>query len=160
MKKKSPLNAGEFLKANTLLSKTGCIEYTGTLDRGLYGCLPKSVFGSRRAHRVAYQLVHGQIAPELCVCHRCDNPKCVNVEHLFVGTRQDNIRDKISKGRQSGGALPGALNPNHKITAAIVSEIRKCKNLGINWRRIKDAFGISQSQYYRIVNRQAWRGEL
>lgn len=51
------------------------------------------------AHRVAWELVHGPIADDLCVLHRCDNRLCVNVEHLFLGTRGDNIRDASVKGR-------------------------------------------------------------
>jgi hypothetical protein len=56
------------------------------------------------AHRVAYELVHGSIASDMLVLHKCDNPPCVNPDHLFLGTPQDNMTDKTIKGRIPRGA--------------------------------------------------------
>jgi hypothetical protein len=60
------------------------------------------------AHRVAYQLWVGKISKDLCICHRCDNPSCINPKHLFLGTHQDNTADKIKKGRQAKGDRHGS----------------------------------------------------
>jgi hypothetical protein len=70
--------------------------------------------GSKPAHRVSYELHIGLIEEnkELCVCHKCDNPVCVNPEHLFLGTRDDNNKDKVSKDRQA--RLFGSDNPMSK----------------------------------------------
>ena len=54
-------------------------------------------------HRVAYELYYGPFDKSLFVCHCCDNTKCCNPEHLFLGTQQDNIKDKLIKGRQPHG---------------------------------------------------------
>ena len=76
----------------------GCHIWTGSLSVKGYGCT--SVNGkSVRAHRVSYTVYNGEIPNGLIVCHRCDNPPCVNPAHLFLGTYLDNEQDKLSKGR-------------------------------------------------------------
>jgi hypothetical protein len=58
---------------------------------------------TRYAHRLAYEFVHGPIPAAQCVLHHCDNPSCVRIEHLFLGTQTENIRDRDTKGRQCRG---------------------------------------------------------
>lgn len=90
-------------RLSKLNAATGCIEFTSTLRNG-YGRL---VIGSRSdnsrksvsAPRLAYELVHGAIPKGMEVCHKCDNRKCINPEHLFIGSHQDNIDDRERKGR-------------------------------------------------------------
>jgi hypothetical protein len=79
-----------------------CIEWTGGRTSAGYGQLyPPGLKGrSVLAHRWAWEQEHGPIPAGLHVCHRCDNPPCVNVNHLFLGTMGDNMRDKTRKGRQ------------------------------------------------------------
>jgi len=79
---------------------TGADDGRSTTGEG-YG---KFKYGEKyvRAHRVAYILTHGEIAPGLSIMHMCDNPKCVNPEHLKPGTHKENMADKIAKGRGSG----------------------------------------------------------
>ena len=79
--------------------KTNCWEWQGYLDRDGYGQLHINQTKVNKAHRLSYEIHKGEISSNLCVCHKCDNPKCVNPEHLFLGTHQDNIKDKVSKGR-------------------------------------------------------------
>ncbi len=76
---------------------TGCLEWQGPVDGKGYG----RVDGGKLAHRVAYRLAKGDPGP-LCVLHTCDNPPCINPEHLWLGTRGDNNRDAAAKGRHAG----------------------------------------------------------
>lgn len=83
-----------------------CWLWTGTLQRG-YGQIVLSRNGATRqhrvwAHRVSWELTHGAIPDGLFALHRCDNPRCVNPRHLFLGTQRDNIDDAIAKGRLTG----------------------------------------------------------
>lgn len=68
----------------------------------------------KKAHRVAWESAHGPIPDGLLVLHKCDNPPCVNVEHLYLGTHADNARDRESRGR--GRPQGGAFNPNSKVS--------------------------------------------
>lgn len=71
-----------------------CWKWTGAINQAGYGA-----FGNNHAHRTSYEITYGPIPDGLFILHKCDNPPCVNPNHLFVGTHQDNMRDMISKGR-------------------------------------------------------------
>jgi hypothetical protein len=91
-----PPNGNAFWRRVRVGSPEECWPWTGAKHKqgyGLYGAGPK------RAHRVAWTLVHGEIPPGLQVLHRCDNPPCVNPGHLLLGTALDNQQDKAAKGR-------------------------------------------------------------
>lgn len=94
-----PADAMESIRRRTTLNKaTGCWEWAGVTNRFGYA---QAFYGNKRymAHRLAALAAFGQFDPMLQVCHRCDNRKCCNPAHLFLGTRRDNERDKVAKGR-------------------------------------------------------------
>ena len=95
------------------VDRTGeCWVWTAYLDPRGYGRFMRTWRSVVQAHRYSWELAHGPIGdPALFVCHRCDNPKCVRPEHLFLGTAKDNTADMIAKGRHSHG-------PRHSAATA------------------------------------------
>ncbi|MBP8293825.1 MAG: HNH endonuclease, partial [Caldilineaceae bacterium] len=106
------------------------------------------------AHRVAWELVNGSIPDGALCCHRCDNRKCCNPAHIFLGTHADNMRDMVNKGRHV--SVMGEPNYNTKLTEQDVISIRGEKFVG--WRKcdIAQHFGISSGQVGRILSRKSW----
>jgi hypothetical protein len=100
----------------------GCWVWTASRNEQGYGCCG---FNGRTytAHRLSYELARGPIPPGMHVLHRCDNPPCVNPEHLFVGDQSDNMRDMYGKGR--GANRQGELSGAAKLTESQVREIKQ-----------------------------------
>ena len=113
------------------------------------------------AHRVAYQIAVGEIPGGMCVLHRCDNPSCVNPQHLFIGTRADNALDMWAKNRGRGGSRPGSrvgeLNPNAKLNWDLVRELRHVhRESGSGCRKLARLFGVSRTNIHHIITGRAW----
>lgn len=105
--------------------ETPCIEWPASRNRDGYGRADihtRICRKARRAHRVAWEEANGPIPDEMLVCHRCDNPPCVNVDHLYLGTHADNARDRVARGRQHDNA--GDRCPAAKLTSDQVRSIR------------------------------------
>ena len=132
----------------------GCWLWLGGLfDRG-YGRFALDPKVTVRAHRYAWELANGQIPDGLIVCHRCDNPKCVNPEHLFLGTHKDNAEDRERKGRGAGRKRRGAAHPLAKLKAEEVRAIRSTE--GISDTAWAEFYGVSESQIGRIRRGESW----
>jgi hypothetical protein len=129
---------------------TGCIEWTGTRNRG-YGYIRRDG-KTIRAHRLAYELKHGPIPKGLYVCHRCDNRSCCNTDHHFLGTNADNMADRNAKGRQAKGERSGGA----KLTEADVLEIRRRLAAGESQLEISKAFGITRQHVGYIKSGKTW----
>ena len=133
-----------------------CWDWMASTDHGGYGR-----FGldgrTSAAHRIAWQLVEGDLPDGMRVCHHCDNPGCCNPEHLFVGTDLDNARDRDKKGRGNPGWIAGEGHPNAKLTEDDVRFIRKLFDDGANRKDIATFFGVSGSTIDIIGARKTWK---
>lgn len=113
----------------------------------------------RPAHRVAYELRHDAEPPDdLFVCHTCDNRRCVNPAHLFLGTRQDNVDDMMRKGRLAD--MHGEKSPIHKLTEKDVRYIRSVFMSGspeFGGAALARKFGVTQAAVWNVIHRKTWR---
>jgi hypothetical protein len=146
-------NTPENFWSKTRHSESGCLEWAAqTTDHG-YGRV--SWHGKKRlAHRVAMYLYGGisDLDADTCVLHKCDNRLCCNPQHLFLGTKQDNTRDAVAKGRQFIPDNRGARSGNAKLSDAQAEEIRKCYAEGnVSQLKIASAYGVNQMSISKIV---------
>lgn len=104
------------------------------------------------AYRFMWMITFGRIPADMCICHRCDNPSCVNPAHLFLGTQADNLRDMREKGRQAVGEQCG----KHLLTADDVIALRIQAALGVSQTELAQRFNTVQSHVSKIVSGQRW----
>ena len=152
------------------LMPNGCIEWQGCKNTQNYGVLRIHVNGKNKmigAHRYAWERINGKIPDGLCVCHKCDNPKCVNVEHMFLGSHYDNNHDRSLKGRSGKRVytiedrqrytemFEGENNGSAKLTKEQVLKIMSLKNI-YSHRQLAEMFNISKSVITSIFTGRSW----
>ncbi len=159
-------------RSDIFYNGTRCWEWAAGITRdGGYG---SAWMGNapRRAHCVSYEIEFGEIIDGLFVLHHCDNRICVNPDHLFLGTHQDNMADKVQKGRQARGESHGAythpesrrrgeLNGRAKLTAENVTEIRRryawYGKGGETLKELAKEFGVTFILISKIINKKLWK---
>ncbi|CAK0777783.1 HNHc domain-containing protein [Gammaproteobacteria bacterium] len=126
-------------------SATGCWNWVSNINSAGYGTF-YSRQGNIYAHRVSFELHKGIVPRAMLVCHSCDNKKCVNPEHLFVGTYQDNLKDSIKKDRWI-----------RSFTEEQAAEIRRRYQAGgVTQTSIAKEKGVSISTINLIVNNKSY----
>ncbi len=145
-----------------------CWEWTGFRIEDGYG---RTHIRGRNvlAHRFAWELANGPIPDGMCVLHRCDNPPCCNGAHHFLGTREDNNKDRAAKGR--GGApagdahwtrttpaarLRGEEHGRRVLTADLVRRARGLHAEGLSYGKIAAAVGFNRSTIINAIQRRTW----
>lgn len=136
----------------------GCWEWVGGAVDG-YGRIGvgSRTDGSKRTertHRLAWMLINGPIPAGKIVCHTCDNRRCCNPAHLWLGTIAENLRDMDEKGRRVNTPHPGERNGRAVLTAEQVAHIRDSDEMGTSLAR---KFGVHKSTIYSIRKRRNWK---
>lgn len=133
---------------------SGCWEWIGAKNQAGYGVL---VVGRKSllAHRLSYVMHKGRLDQGALVCHHCDNPCCVNPEHLYAGDDKTNAFDRMSRGRYVAPA--GELNGISKLTDEAVSEIRRAwAEGGLKQKELAEIYDVSPSLISKVVNGHIW----
>lgn len=149
------------LKEMTIINKkSGCWEWKGVKRNG-YG---RTITGSRTdgtrhtvsAHRLSYETWNGPIPEGYEVCHRCDNPACINPEHLFIGTRQDNVDDRKKKGRNV--IKVGEEQPRSKLTKKDVKDARwERVYKGTSFQKLANKYCVNKRTMQNAINGTTWK---
>lgn len=152
----------------TLVVDSGCLEWTGAVKKDGYG----NAWHNGKtipAHRLSWILHKGPIGNGLFVCHKCDNPICVNPEHLFLGTHADNMKDMRKKGRSHwqintpAGRIPyvkksvdHASRYGSSLSEVSVAEIKRLILDGVSHASIAKMFGVSRPSITAIGSGRRW----
>lgn len=136
-----------------------CWEWKGSSTEGGYGHYAGRTLSTGRrptclAHRASWEITMGAIPDGLLVCHRCDNPPCVNPDHLFVATHAENMADMVRKGRKP----KGVQHRDARLTEYDVLRIREINAAGrLSQKAIGKLFSVSAGHVSAIVCRTKWK---
>ena len=136
----------------------GCWEWTGAPDADGYGRLVIFVderWKMMKAHRFSWFLETGELPAHLLVLHHCDNRKCVRPSHLFLGTAEENVQDRVRKNRT--GRMCGAKNPQTKITEAHVLKARQQYAQGVSVAQIARDLAVPYSAIRFALVGRSWK---
>ena|SRR3990167_5583641 len=143
---------------NKVVKTATCWNWIGSKNKFGYGQIGAMIGKKHKmfaAHRISYELVNDKIPKGLCVLHRCDNPACVNPQHLWAGTHQENMRDRSLKGRTVGSK--GEKNGKAKLNRKLVKEIRDLYKTGeLSHTGLSEVFNVSKATIYYILNGKHW----
>lgn len=156
------MSAYERLVSRLIDDPSGCLVYSGARDRYGYGTIGIGQ-DKRLAHRTAWEQVNGPIPDGLYVLHRCDNRPCCRIEHLYLGTQKDNMRDRIERGNAN---LPtgaqhwtrkGERRGKVKLRLEDVQAIRHAyASENTTQDKLARAYGVSRSQIHNVVTGKQW----
>jgi len=130
-----------------------CWEWHGWKDKDGYGSIRPDPYSHTRTHRFSWMITYGNIPDGLQVLHKCDNPPCCNPKHLFLGTTQENTKDRDNKGR----GIKGEGHHQHRLTNEQVDYIREHYLRDVKTRDLATMFGVSTTTIYNVAKRLQWK---
>lgn len=143
------------ISAKIAKSPAGCWEWTGTKNRCGYGMVWLSVgLRNEGAHRAMYVLVFGELPEGLIVMHKCDNPACVNPDHLKAGTNAENAKDAAIKGRTFRSI--GSKSGKAKLTEGLALQAMRLVAAGSAFKEVAARFGVSHFCLRRVKDGSRW----
>ncbi len=155
-------SVADMLSKHSRPGSGGCVLWTGWIERNGYGranepCRPRGAGQFvESVHRMSYRAHRGEIPPGMCVLHKCDVRNCINPDHLFLGTIDDNNKDKARKGRAFGPGL-GEKHWRSSLNDPQVRNIRVLYNYGVPIVDIAKMVGISYGHTQQITSRLSWK---
>ena len=148
------LNEAFFAK---IYKSENCWEWSGSKNPKKYGVA--HVNGKQYlAHRLSYEIFFGEIKDGLLVCHTCDNPPCVNPDHLFLGTPSENMIDMVNKKRNKFPIQYGEDSPHSKLKTKNVLFIReKYSTNRMSISQLSKMFNVSTGTVYDVLKKRTWK---
>ncbi len=148
--------AEEYLLRKSVAQSNGCIYFTSPLNIGGYGKIGATQWAKKyrinSAHQLAYILTYGEYDRQLIICHKCNNRRCINPDHLYAGTVQDNSNDMVNSGR----SLIGSLNHQSKLTDESARYILINKDK-YSLDELAEQLGVTKGTIWKVINRYNWR---
>jgi len=131
-----------------------CWDWTASRHEFGYGRISISgvIYAS---HRIAYAIANGEPPTGYLVLHSCDRAACCNPRHLRVGTYEDNLMDRVARGRCNSAR--GSENPNARLDENSVASMRADRDKGVSINQLAAKYGVSNATAFRVVNRKSWR---
>lgn len=155
-----PSDLRDRILSKVIVDENGCWNWTGSKNSEGYGNIG---VGSRKdgtrktlkAHRASYSVFVGEIPLGRDICHKCDNPSCVNPSHLFPGTEKENVADMDAKGRR--GFVLSENHPKAKLTENDVMEARTLRKQGFSYYRLAKMYGVYRETMRQAVIGKTWK---
>lgn len=145
-----------------IINENGCWEWICSLDKAGYASTCYVRNGRKitmKGYKVSYLVFIGEIPNDLWVLHKCDNRKCINPDHLFLGTCQDNHDDMRSKNRACDykKALKGEVNHKSKLKNQDILNIKNLNEKGLTGMEISKIYNVDSSTIYKILKNTTWK---
>lgn len=133
---------------------TPCLLWEGSRDKNGYGKTTRNG-KSIRAHRLAWIQARGPIEDGMWILHHCDNPTCINIDHLYLANHTDNMQDRKARGRTPD--FMGEKHPRAKLTNEQVAEMRESYADGVSLDALAKSYDMSKSSICEIVNHKRYK---